>query len=83
MLTNINLDWIKSLISRSLTNSYIEHDCFILIEVLRGQDGMKEKSINLKLHKLIKTFKCRKNTESENPKVVRTKNGRIMLLSKC
>ena len=24
-----------------------------------------------------------KNTESKNPKVVRTKNGRIMLLSKC
>ena len=27
--------------------------------------------------------KCRKNTESKNPKVVRTKNGRIMLSSKC
>ena len=26
---------------------------------------------------------CRKNTESKNPKVVKTKNGRIMLLSKC
>ena len=28
-------------------------------------------------------FKCRKNTESKNPEVLRTKNGRIMLLSKC
>ena len=28
-------------------------------------------------------LKCRKNTESENSQVVRTKNGRIMLLSKC
>ena len=28
-------------------------------------------------------LKCRKNTESKNPKVARTKNGRIMLLSKC
>ena len=28
-------------------------------------------------------LKCRKNTESENPKVARAKNGRIMLLSKC
>ena len=28
-------------------------------------------------------FKCRKNTESKNPKVVRIKNGRIMLLPKC
>ena len=27
-------------------------------------------------------LKCRKNTESKNPKVVGTKNGRIMLLSK-
>ena len=26
---------------------------------------------------------CRKNIESKNPKVVRTKNGRIMVLSKC
>ena len=28
-------------------------------------------------------LKCRKNTESKNPKVARTKNRRIMLLSKC
>ena len=27
-------------------------------------------------------LKCRKNTESKNPKVVRTENGRIMYLSK-
>ena len=29
------------------------------------------------------SLKCRKNTESKNAKVVRTINGRIMLLSKC
>ena len=28
-------------------------------------------------------IKYRKNTESKTPKVVRTKNGRIMLLSEC
>ena len=28
-------------------------------------------------------LKGRKNTESKNPKVVKMKNGRIMLLSKC
>ena len=28
-------------------------------------------------------LKCRKNTESKNPKYPRTKNERIMLLSKC
>ena len=28
-------------------------------------------------------LKCKKNTGSKNPKIARTKNGRIMLLSKC
>ena len=28
-------------------------------------------------------MKCRKNTESKKTKVVRTANGKIMLLSKC
>ena len=28
-------------------------------------------------------LKCSKNTESKNPKIARTKNGRIMILSKC
>ena len=28
-------------------------------------------------------LKCRKNTESKNPKVAKTKNGRKTLLSKC
>ena len=28
-------------------------------------------------------LKCRKNTESKNPKVSKTRNERIMLLSKC
>ena len=28
-------------------------------------------------------LKCRKNTASKNPEVAKTKNGRIILLSKC
>ena len=28
-------------------------------------------------------LKCRKNTGSKNPKVAKTKNGRIMFLLKC
>ena len=28
-------------------------------------------------------LKCRKNTESKNPKVSKTRNERIMFLSKC
>ena len=32
---------------------------------------------------LLYCLKCRKITESKNPIVARTKDGRIMLLSKC
>ena len=32
---------------------------------------------------LLYYLKCRKITESKNPKVVKTRNGKIMLLSKC
>ena len=32
---------------------------------------------------LLYYLKCRKNTESKNPKVAKTKNRRIMILSKC
>ena len=28
-------------------------------------------------------LKCKENTENKNPKVVKIKKGRIMLLSKC
>ena len=28
-------------------------------------------------------LKCRKNKQSKKPEVMKTKNGRIMLLSKC
>ena len=28
-------------------------------------------------------LKCRKNTGNKNPEIVKTKNGRIMLLTKC
>ena len=32
---------------------------------------------------LVYLLKCRKNTKSKNPIVAKTKNERIMLLSKC
>ena len=32
---------------------------------------------------LLYCLKCRRNTESNDPEVIRTKNGRIMFLSKC
>ena len=56
LLAKTNLDYINRSISRFLTDSYIERNYFLLIELLKEYDGMKEKSINLKLHNLIKTF---------------------------
>ena len=32
---------------------------------------------------LLYCLKCRKNAKDKNPKITRTKNGTIMLLSKC
>ena len=32
---------------------------------------------------LLYCLKCKKNTESINPKVLKTTNGKIMILSKC
>ena len=46
----------------------------------RTQKFIKDFSLFIKV--LTYYLKCRKNTESTNPKVARTKNGRIMLLSK-
>ena len=42
LLAKTNLDSIKGLISRSLTNSFIEQDYFNLIDVLRKYNNMKE-----------------------------------------
>ena len=39
----MNLDCIKDLVSRSLTDSYIERGYFLLIDVLIEYDDMKEK----------------------------------------
>ena len=66
-----NLNSIEALISKALIDSNISDDEFVLI--------------NNVLNKTTSSYclKCRKNTESKKPKVVRTKNGRIMLLSKC
>ena len=51
-------------------------------EIYCHVNGFLKWNISKKTRKNV-CLKCRKNTESENPKVVRTKNGRIMLLSRC
>ena len=73
ILAKCKLYSIKLLISKALIDSNISHDTFVLINnVLKEHENIKEEIKN-----------CRKNTESKNPKVVKTKNGRIMLSSKC
>ena len=66
----------------------ISHDEFVLIKnVVKEFCDMKSKI--LKINKLCLKQCClivwsvEKNTENNNPKTVRAKNGRIMLLSKC
>ena len=65
----------------------------LLNNVLKEYDEMKDRNQRLKdLNSsskqsnlktlLLFSLKCRKNTESENPKASRTKNGKIRLLSK-
>ena len=83
MLAKSKLKIIKVLISKALIDSNINHDEFILINVLKEFYDMKEEiknSNDKRLYKRISSYclKCRKNTESQNPKVVRTKNGRII-----
>ena len=51
------------------------------------KEDVKTSNNNYKfeLYKIMLSYylNCIRNTESKNPKVARTKNGRIMFLSKC
>ena len=63
--------------------------------MVKEYDDMKEEIQDLKTESgyrkfysvyktiLLYCLKCRKNKKSKNPKVVKTKNQKIMLLSKC
>ena len=92
LLAKSKLNNIEVLISKALTDSNISHDEFVLINnVLKEFYDMKEEiknsDNNAKFKLYIKqcylNLKFRKNTENKNPKVVRSKNGKIMLWSKC
>ena len=76
-LVKSKLNSVEVLISKDLIDSNISHDEFV-----------SKKQWQIKVQTIYKTMlsyclKYKKNTKSKNPKVVRTKNGRIMLLSKC
>ena len=96
LLAKSKLNSIEVLISKPLIDSVISNDEFVLInDILKEYNEMKEEikilrlnQVFLRFYSIYKTMllfclKCRKNTESINPKVTRTKKGRIMLLSKC
>ena len=92
MLAKSKLNSIEVLISKASIDLNISHDEFVSINnMLKEYDEMKEEIKNLKTQTVHQRFqsicktmlsyclKCRKNTESKNWKVARTKNGRIML----
>ena len=51
-------------------------------KILFASDDIIKQNIQTNLNMLSYCLKSRKDTESKNPKVARTKNGRKMLLSK-
>ena len=81
---------MEVLISKALIDSVICHDKFFLINnVLKNIAKWKTKSrinqVYQRFYFIYKTIlsyclKCKKNTESKDPKVARTRNGRIILL---
>ena len=97
MLTKSKLNSVKFLIPNALSDSNISHDEFVLINMLienvpKEFYYMKEEIKNYKDKWKFKLYieQCylivwsvEKNRESKNPEVLRTENGRIMLLSKC
>ena len=97
MLTKSKLNSVKVLIPNALSDSNISHDEFVLINMLienvpKEFYYMKEEIKNYKDKWKFKLYieQCylivwsvEKNRESKNPEVLRTENGRIMVLSKC
>ena len=99
MLARSKLNSIEGKISEALINNQISHEDFITIineernyrelkesiRMMKGQEDKKQILLNLFKYKtmLSHCLKCKKNTESVNPRVSATSNGRTMILSKC
>ena len=67
MLARSKLNSIESKISEALMNNQINHEDFMTI-----RNTM-----------IFYCLKCKKNTESINPRVLKSNNGKTMILSKC
>ena len=95
MLARSKLNSIESKISEALINNQISHEDFITIineernyrdlkESIRMMKGQEDKKIDIEYKKMLSyCLKCKKNTESIDPKVSATSNGKTMILSKC
>ena len=91
LLAKTKLNTIEVLISKALTDSYINRDEIVSVNnVLRQYNEMKKEIKNRKNccgihHKKMETYcvSCKKNTVNENTSVRRTKENRLMLVSNC
>ena len=95
MLEITTLNAIEIWIFKALINSSIFHNEFISVNLLRQYDDMKEEIKILKASRVYQRFyciyktmlsycfKCRKDTESKPPKVIKISERRMMFLSKC
>ena len=76
MLDRSKLNSIETKISEALMNDKISHEDFLTI--------INEERIYRELKESIRMMKgSRRNTESINPGVLKTSNGKTMILSKC
>ena len=99
MLARSKLSCIESKMSEALMNNEINHEDFITIineernyrelkesiRMMKGQEDKKQILINLCKYKTMLSYclKCKKNTESINPKISAPSNGKRLILSKC
>ena len=96
LLAKSRLNSVEILISKVLINSNISHIEFVLIKNVLKEYGEMNEEIKYsktswdhrRFQSILKAMlrcylKCRKNTESKNPKFVRTQNAKIIFLSKC
>ena len=95
MLARGKLNTIESKISEALINNEISHEDFMTIineeknyrelkESIRMMKSQRSDTENIE-YKTMSSYclKCRKNTENINPKVLKAKNDKAMVLSKC
>ena len=97
-LARSKLNSIESQISKTLINNQISHEDLMTIineernyrdlkESIRMMKDQEDKNIDINLCKyktmLSYCLKSKKNTESIDPKVSATSNGKTMILSKC